>query len=61
VWLANYSTSKIISCSINYQIELELAVALNFEFAGLNQLKINGMKELIYMTSKSATIWVCGI
>lgn len=57
----NYSTSKTISCSINYLIELDLPVALHFEFARLNQLKITGMKELIYMMSKSATVWVCGI
>lgn len=52
----NYSTSKIIACSINYLIEVELPVAVLFEFAVLYQLKIIGMKELIYMMSKAAKI-----
>jgi len=57
----NYSTSKIISCSINYVIEVGLPVAVHFEFSGLYQLKITGMKELIYMMSKAATVLVCGV
>jgi hypothetical protein len=54
----NYNTRKIISCSINNLIEIELPVALHFKFAGLHvyQLKIFGMKEMIYVTSKTATI-----
>jgi hypothetical protein len=42
-------------------IEIELPVAVRFEFAGLYQLKITGMKEPIYMMSKAATVLVCGI
>ena len=52
----NYSTSKVISCSISNLIAVELPVGLHFEFAGLYQLKILGIKELIYMMSKAATL-----
>jgi hypothetical protein len=45
-----------MSCSINYLIEVELPVAVHFEFAGLYQLQIIGMKELVYMMSEAATI-----